>query len=197
MTRLPPSQTSLWFSLPENSNLDELPRGVKRDLLAGFEELVTAAAREPFLWSGPTGVGVSVPPAEVLLTEYEMDHQKVGISLKVRSARVHELVKDEADRLAERESHHWRAWVARVVNRLTGGSSAELKQRRTLAYQDGLAMVLEAGIIMEVSRRINFLVVNAGSGMSPTLTKALEDLGRAMEARNAEDGESGSKDTAG
>ena len=180
MNRLPPSRTSLWFSLPEHSDLEELPRGVKRDLLTGFEELVSAASCEALIWLGPTGVEVRVSPAEVLLTEYEMDHQKVGISLKVHSVRVHELVKDEACRLAERESRRWKAVLARVVNWLTGGNSAELVQRRTLAYQDGLAMVLEAGIIMEVSRRINFLVVNAGSGMSPTLTKALEDLGRAM-----------------
>lgn len=180
MNRLPPSRTSLWFSLPERSGLEELPRGVKRDLLTGFEELVSAASREALIWSGPTGVEVRVSPAEVLLTEYEMDHQKVGISLKVHSVRVRELVKDEACRLAERESRRWKAVLARVVNWLTGGNPAELAQRRILAYQDGLAMVLEAGIIMEVSRRINFLVVNAGSGMSPTLTKALEDLGRAM-----------------
>lgn len=181
MSKFPDAQTALWFSLAENASLEELPRGVKRDLLAGFEELVTSAGREPFRWSGPTGEEVSVPPGEVIRTEYEMDHQKVGVLLKIRPERVRELLRQEAQHLVDEEARGWRARLALGLGRLLGRDTGAMLARRREEFQDGLTVVLQAGLIMEMSRRVNVLLSTPGSGMSPTLNKALEDLGRVME----------------
>lgn len=184
MTSFPPAQTSIEFSLREHSTLEELPRGVKRDLLRGFEELMEAACLETIPWSGPSGKGMAVSPKDILQAEYEMNHQQVRIVLKIRAARVQELVKPEAQWLTQEEAKGWRARMGLALTRWLGKDTQASLDKRTEEYQNGLTVILQQGLVMEMSRRLNFLLmtVGEGNGMSPTLVRALEDLNQAIEA---------------